>query len=69
MHEKMTMAERFKETFSYKDVTVHFVGAWYVTPNLPLFWTPFPDDRIAGILSRLLGSRVVTTFFLGRSRA
>ncbi|KIM35805.1 hypothetical protein M413DRAFT_32263 [Hebeloma cylindrosporum] len=26
----MTMAERFKKAFSYKDVTVHFVGAWYV---------------------------------------
>ena len=64
----MSMAERFKETFSYKDVTVHFVGAWYVTPNLP-FWTSFPDDRIVGILSRLLGLRVVTTYFLGRSTA
>ena len=25
------MAQRFKETFSYDDVRVHFVGAWYVT--------------------------------------
>jgi hypothetical protein len=24
------MAQRFKETFSYEDVRVHFVGAWYV---------------------------------------
>jgi len=24
------MAQRFKETFSYDDVRVHFVGAWYV---------------------------------------
>jgi len=29
--EKMSMAQRFKETFSYEDVKVHFVGAWYVT--------------------------------------
>ena len=27
---KMSMAQRFKETFSYEDVRVHFVGAWYV---------------------------------------
>ena len=26
--EKMSMAQRFKETFSYEDVRVHFVGAW-----------------------------------------
>jgi len=25
-----SMAQRFKETFSYEDVKVHFVGAWYV---------------------------------------
>ena len=25
-----SMAERFKKAFSYKDVTVHFVGAWCV---------------------------------------
>jgi len=36
---KISMAERFKNAFSYKDVTVHFVGAWYVIPNVP-FWTP-----------------------------
>ena len=27
---KMSMAQRFKETFSYEHVRVHFVGAWYV---------------------------------------
>ena len=27
---KMSMAQRFKETFSYEDIRVHFVGAWYV---------------------------------------
>lgn len=26
----MSSAERFKNAFSYKDVKVHFVGAWYV---------------------------------------
>ena len=26
----VSMAQRFKETFSYEDVKVHFVGAWYV---------------------------------------
>ena len=29
-------AERFKRAFSYKDVRVHFVGAWYVIHILPL---------------------------------
>jgi uncharacterized protein (DUF2235 family) len=24
-----SMADRFKSTFSHKDVKVHFVGAWY----------------------------------------
>ena len=28
--EKMSSAERFKKAFSYKNVKVHFVGAWYV---------------------------------------
>ena len=28
-------AERFKRAFSYKDVRVHFVGAWYVIRTLP----------------------------------
>jgi hypothetical protein len=26
---KVSMAERFKEAFSHKNVVVHFVGAWY----------------------------------------
>ncbi len=26
----MSAADRFKNAFSYKDVKVHFVGAWYV---------------------------------------
>ena len=32
-------ADRFKRAFSYKDVRVHFVGAWYVIRTLPL-WNP-----------------------------
>ena len=36
---KTTKAERFKKAFSYKDVIVHFVGAWYVVLML-LFWLP-----------------------------
>ena len=31
---KMAMAEHSKEAFSYKDVTVHFVGAWYMMHKL-----------------------------------
>ena len=62
----MTMAENFKETFSFEDVRVHFVGAWYMTHNLS-FWTPFPDVRIAGILSHLLGFQ--TPHSLGQSKA
>ena len=31
---KLSMAERFKKAFSYKNVTVHFVGAWYVMLKL-----------------------------------
>jgi hypothetical protein len=34
---KMSMAQRFKETFSYEDVKVHFVGAWYVMAVLDAF--------------------------------
>ena len=30
------MAERFKNTFSRKDVKVHFLGAWYVPVFLVL---------------------------------
>jgi len=31
---KMSKAQRFKEVFSYKDVRVHFVGAWYGISDL-----------------------------------
>jgi len=34
---EMSMADRFKDTFSRKDVKVHFVGAWYVMSSL-LLW-------------------------------
>jgi len=30
----ISMAERFKSTFSHKDVKVHFVGAWYMILSL-----------------------------------
>ena len=63
---KTTKAERFKKAFSYKDVTVHFVGAWYVMLTL-LFLTPYADDKILGILCRLLGSCVPNTCSLGQS--
>jgi len=53
----MAMAERFKKVFSYKDVTVHFVVAWYVILKL-LFWTSRSDDEISGIPFRLLELRV-----------
>jgi len=33
---KVSRAERFKMTFSRKNVRVHFVGAWYVVPFLNL---------------------------------
>jgi hypothetical protein len=39
---RTSMSERFKKVFSYKDVTVHFVGAWYVL-NL-LFCTSYADE-------------------------
>jgi hypothetical protein len=63
---KMSMAERFKKAFSYKDVTVHFVGAWYVIHKLP-FWTPCTDDEISGIPFRLSGLRAVAKCFPGLS--
>ena len=63
---KTTKAERFKKAFSYKDVTVHFVGAWYVVLTL-LFSTPCADDKILGIPCRLLGSCVPKTCSLGQS--
>ena len=62
----MSMAERFKKAFSYKDVTVHFVGAWYVIHDLP-FWTPRADDKISGTPFRLLELRVESTCTLGQS--
>ncbi|KJA24886.1 hypothetical protein HYPSUDRAFT_452805, partial [Hypholoma sublateritium FD-334 SS-4] len=34
--EKMSSAERFKETFSYKDVKVHFVGVWDTVSSIGL---------------------------------
>ena len=63
---KTTKAERFRKAFSYEDVTVHFVGAWYVMLTL-LFLTPFGDDKILGIPCRLLGSCVPNTCSLGQS--
>ena len=30
------MAKRFKDTFSRKDVKVHFLGAWYVSTPVVL---------------------------------
>jgi hypothetical protein len=48
-----SMYERFKKEFSYKDVTVHFVGAWYVL-NL-LFCAPYADEVPPGIPFRQLG--------------
>ena len=32
-----SIAQRFKETFSYEDVKVHFVGAWYVMASRGAF--------------------------------
>jgi hypothetical protein len=63
---KMSMAERFKKAFSYKDVTVHFVGVWYVMLKLP-FWTSCADEETSGIPFRLLGLRVASTCSLGQS--
>jgi hypothetical protein len=63
---KTSMVERFKKAFSHKDVTVHFVGAWYVMLNL-LFCTPYVDDGISGILFRLLELRVARACSLGQS--
>ena len=60
---KMTMAERFKKAFSYKDVKVHFVGAWYVIHKLP-FWTLCADEDISGTPFRLLELRVERTYSL-----
>ena len=31
---EISMAKRFKNTFSHKDVKVHFVGAWYMILSL-----------------------------------
>jgi hypothetical protein len=45
---KMSMTERFKKAFSYKDVTVHFVGAWYVVLKL-LFWKRSTFKTLVGI--------------------
>jgi hypothetical protein len=63
---KMSMAERFKKAFSYKDVTVHFVGVWYVIHKLP-FWTLCADDEISGTPFRPLELRAESTYSLGQS--
>jgi hypothetical protein len=63
--EEESMAQRFKDTFSYKDVTVHFVGAWYVSA-IQDSECLCADDMISGTLFRLLGLRVVMTCFLGQ---
>ena len=63
---KMSTAERFKKAFSYKDVSVHFVGAWYMILLL-LFWTSRSDDSISGIPFRLLELRVARAYSLGQS--
>jgi hypothetical protein len=65
---KMSMAERFKKAFSYKDVTVHFVGVWYVMLKLAFWMAPCTDDETSGILFRLLGLRVASTYSLGQSK-
>ena len=41
---KMTMADRFKNAFSHKDVKVHFVGAWYVIFVISV-WIPLLMTR------------------------
>ena len=64
--DKTPKAERFKKVFSYKDVTVHFVGVWYVMLTLR-FLIPCVDDKILGIPCRLLGSCVQNTCSLGQS--
>lgn len=47
------MAERFKETFSRKDVMLHFLGVWYVlVRRAPIF----PSYDPVGTLFRLLAS-------------
>jgi hypothetical protein len=60
-----SMAQRFKETFSYEDVKVHFVGAWYVMASRGAFMLM---TSISGIPFRLLGLRVERAFSLGQSR-
>jgi len=62
----MSMGERFKKAFSYKDVTVHFVGAGYVMLTL-LFCTPHAHDEILGIPFRPLELLVARAYFLGQS--
>lgn len=51
--EKMSSAERFKKAFSYKDVKVHFVGAWYVT-IIQAVWKHLKEGNSPGTLFRQL---------------
>lgn len=47
-------AARFKNTFSQKDVKVHFVGAWYVKSVLAWMSRPRDSDKMPGIQFRRL---------------
>ena len=63
---KTSMAQRFKETFSYEDVRVHFVGAWYVMA-IQNACKAYADSEMLGIPFRLSGWRVVAKCFPGLS--
>ena len=59
-------AERFKLAFSYKDVRVLFVGAWYVIPSA--FMAPRTlTIRVSGILSHPSGLHAERRCSLERS--
>ena len=59
-------AERFKLAFSYKDVRVHFVGAWYVIPSA--FMEPRTlTIRVLGILFHPSGLYAKRRCSLGQS--
>ena len=48
-----TSAERFKRAFSYKNVQVHFVGAWYVIRTLLLSNSGTHDKRFRDTVSSI----------------